>query len=258
MRITTRYDEAFFPSAFYSILHEAGHGIYEQGLRADWFGLPPGMYNSLGIHESQSRLWENLVGRSKAFWQHFLPSAKNHFPEALGNVSLDDIYFAVNDVQASLIRVEADEATYNLHIILRFELEQALINDELKVADLPDAWNEKYQHYLGIAPPNDADGVLQDVHWSAALVGYFSTYSLGNLYASQFYEQAQQDLGDLHAQFAAGEFQPLRGWLVDKIHRVGQCVPAADLVQQVTGKPLSHQPLMRHLRGTLGPLYGVQ
>ena len=257
VRITTRYDESFFPSAFYSILHEAGHGIYEQGLRADWFGLPPGSYNSLGIHESQSRMWENLVGRSRAFWQYFLPIAQEHFAEALGDVSLDDIHFAVNDVQASLIRVEADEATYNLHIIIRFELEQALINDELKVADLPGAWNEKYQHYLGIRPPNDADGVLQDVHWSAALVGYFATYSLGNLYASQFFEQAAEDLGDLNEQFAQGEFEPLRSWLEQKIHRVGQCVPAPDLVQQVTGKPLSHAPLMRHLRGTLGSLYRI-
>jgi len=258
VRITTRYDVSYFPSAFYSILHEAGHGMYEQGLRTDWFGLPPGSACSLGIHESQSRLWENLVGRSRAFWQHFLPQAKEAFPESLADVSLDDMYFAVNDVQASLIRVEADEATYNLHIIIRFELEQALLNDELKVDELPAAWNEKYRHYLGITPPSDADGVLQDVHWSAALVGYFSTYSLGNLYASQLFEQAEKDLGDLHAQFAAGEFEPLRHWLQQKVHRVGQCVPAAELVQQVTGEPLSHGPLMRHLRGTLGPLYGIE
>ncbi len=257
VRMTTRYDESFFPSAFFSILHEAGHGIYEQGLRPDWFGLPPGTYNSLGIHESQSRMWENLVGRSRAFWQYFLPSAQEAFPQAFGDIALDDLYFAVNDVQPSLIRVEADEATYNLHIIIRFELEQALINNDLQVPDLPAAWNEKYQHYLGITPPNNADGVLQDVHWSAALVGYFSTYSLGNLYASQFFEQAGEDLGDLHEQFARGEFQPLRNWLQEKIHQVGQCVPAAELVQQVTGQPLSHEPLMRHLRGTLGPLYGL-
>ena len=257
VRMTTRYDEAFFPSAFYSILHEAGHGIYEQGLRPDWFGLPPGTYNSLGIHESQSRLWENLVGRSRAFWQYFLPDAKKAFPDALGDVALDDVHFAVNDVQASLIRVEADEATYNLHIIIRFELEQALINGDLPVGDLPGAWNEKYQHYLGIRPPDDADGVLQDVHWSAALVGYFATYSLGNLYASQFFYQAHSELGDLHAQFAAGQFEPLRAWLEEKVYRVGQCVPAADLVQQVTGKPLSHGPLMEHLRGSVGALYGI-
>jgi carboxypeptidase Taq len=254
-RITTRYDETFFPSAFFGTLHEAGHGIYEQGLRPDWFGLPPGTACSLGIHESQSRMWENLVGRSRAFWQYFLPLAKQAFPAALGDVSLDDWDFAINGVEASLIRVEADEATYNLHIIIRFELEQALIKDELAVADLPAAWNEKYQHYLGITPPNNADGVLQDVHWSAALIGYFPTYSLGNLYASQFFEQAAADLGDLDAQFARGEFQPLRDWLREKIHVRGQCVPAAKLVEQVTGKPLSHEPLMRHLRGKFERLY---
>lgn len=256
-RITTRYDEVFFPSAFFGTLHEAGHGIYEQGLRADWFGLPPGAACSLGIHESQSRMWENLVGRSRAFWQYFLPLAKVEFPAALGDVSLDDWNFAINGVEASLIRVEADEATYNLHIIIRFELEQALINDELAVADLPTAWNEKYQHYLGITPPTNADGVLQDVHWSAALVGYFPTYSLGNLYASQFFEQAATDLGDLNALFARGEFEPLREWLREKIHARGQCVPAAKLVEQVTGKPLSPEPLMRHLRGKFARLYGL-
>lgn len=256
-RITTRYDEAFFPSAFYSILHEAGHGIYEQGLRPDWYGLPPGTACSLGIHESQSRLWENLVGRSQAFWSYFLPEARKAFPAALGDASLEDVYFAVNDVQPSLIRVEADEATYNLHIVIRFELEQALVRDELPVADLPAAWRDKYQHYLGIAPPDDSDGVLQDVHWSAALVGYFPTYSLGNLYASQFFDAAADDLGDLDEQFARGEFEPLRRWLQEKIHRAGQCIPAAQLVQQITGRELSHRPLMRHLRGKLEPLYGI-
>ncbi|MCA9270205.1 MAG: carboxypeptidase M32, partial [Planctomycetales bacterium] len=180
VRITTRYHEDFFSSSFYSILHEAGHGIYEQGLRPEWFGLPPGGAVSLGIHESQSRMWENLVGRSSAFWQFFLPAAQEHFPAALGGASLDDVYFAVNDVQPSLIRVEADEATYNLHIIIRFELEQALIAGDLPVADLPGAWREKYEASLGVASPTDADGALQDVHWSAALFGYFPTYSLGN------------------------------------------------------------------------------
>jgi carboxypeptidase Taq len=256
-RITTRYDEAFFSSAFFGTLHEAGHGIYEQGLRPQWFGLPPGTACSLGIHESQSRMWENLVGRSRAFWQYFYADAQKAFPAALGDVSLDDWHFAVNGVEPSLIRVEADEATYNLHIIIRFELEQALIKDELRVADLPAAWNEKYQHYLGITPPTNADGVLQDVHWSAALIGYFPTYSLGNLYASQFFEQAAADLGDLEAMFARGEFQPLREWLHQKIHTRGQCFPAAQLVAEVTGRPLSPEPLMRHLRTKYSHLYGL-
>ncbi|MEX2176432.1 MAG: carboxypeptidase M32 [Pirellulaceae bacterium] len=256
-RITTRYDERFFPSAFFGILHEAGHGIYDQGLRPDQFGLPPGTCLSLGIHESQSRMWENLVGRSRAFWQHFFPQLAASFPEAIQGVSPDSWYWAINQVQPSLIRVEADEATYNLHIIIRFELEQALITGDLPVSELPAAWGEKYRQYLGIQPANDAEGCLQDIHWSAALIGYFPTYSLGNLYAAQFFEQADRDLGGLDEQFARGEFAPLKNWLVREIHHRGQCYPAADLVQLVTGQPLSHAPLTRHLRGKLEPLYGI-
>ena len=256
-RITTRYDERHFPGAFFGTLHEAGHGIYDQGLPAELFGLPPGSFVSLGIHESQSRMWENFVGRSRAFWRFFFPAAKAAFYEALSETSEDEFYFAINDVRPSLIRVEADEATYNLHIIIRFELEQALINGELQARDLPGAWSEKYQKFLGIAPPDDADGCLQDVHWSAALVGYFATYSLGNLYAAQFFEQADRDLGGLAEQFARGEFAPLKTWLNEKIHRHGQCHTAEELVKNITGAPLSHAPLIRHLRGKLGPLYGL-
>lgn len=256
-RITTRYHETFFPSAFFGILHEAGHGIYDQGLRADQYGLPPGSYLSLGIHESQSRMWENLVGRSRPFWEHFYPRLQHDFLQAVGHEPLDDFFFAINAVEPSLIRVEADEATYNLHIIVRFELEQALIKNDLAVDDLPGAWREKYRHYLGIEPPTDADGVLQDIHWSAGLIGYFPTYSLGNLYASQFFEQADKDLGGLAAMFARGEFLPLRDWLRKNIHERGQCYSAAELVQKVTGQPLSHAPLMRHLTGKFGKLYGL-
>jgi carboxypeptidase Taq len=256
-RITTRYDEQFFSSAFFGILHEAGHGIYDQGLRPDQFGLPPGTYLSLGIHESQSRMWENLVGRSRAFWRHFFPQLVAAFPAALQGIQPDEWFWAINHVQPSLIRVEADEATYNLHIIIRFELEQALLTGDLPVGDLPAAWREKYRQYLGIEPPTDADGCLQDIHWSAALIGYFPTYSLGNLYASQFYEQADRDLGGIDEQLARGEFAPLKEWLQRNIHHRGQCYSAAELVELVTGQPLSHAPLMRHLRGKLGPLYGV-
>ena len=257
-RITTRYDEHFFNGAFFGTLHEAGHGIYDQGLRSDWYGLPPGEYVSLGIHESQSRLWENLVGRSRAFWQHFFPALKQAFPAALSGVSLEAFYFAINDVRPSLIRVEADEATYDLHILVRFELEQALLSGDLPVSDLPGAWNEKYYQYLGIRPDSDANGVLQDVHWSAGLVGYFPTYSLGNLYASQFFEQAEKELGAMAPQFSRGEFAPLRRWLTENIHRHGRCYSAAELVQRITGKPLSHAPLVAHLRAKLGPLYGLK
>jgi carboxypeptidase Taq len=172
-------------------------------------------------------------------------------------VNIDDFYFAINDVRPSLIRVEADEATYNLHIIVRFELEQALLKGDLPAADLPGTWNEKYRQYLGIEPPNNADGVLQDVHWSAALFGYFPTYSLGNLYAAQFFEQADRDLGGLAEHFARAEFKPLREWLREKIHTHGQCYSAGELIERTTGQPLSHAALIRYLRGKLGPLYGL-
>jgi carboxypeptidase Taq len=256
-RITTRYNENFFNSGFFSILHESGHGIYEQGLPTEQYGLPTGAAISLGIHESQSRLWENLVGRSRSFWDGAYAEAQSVFPAALGSASLDDFYFAINDVRPSLIRVEADEATYNLHILIRFELEQALVSGDLSVADLSGAWNDKYEAYLGIRPDTDADGVLQDIHWSAGLVGYFATYSLGNLYASQFFEAAAAELGDVHEQFRRGQFQPLRDWLHEKIHVQGQRYSAAELVERVTGSPLSHDALLRHLRDKLGSLYGV-
>lgn len=256
-RITTRFHEDFFNAAFFGVLHEAGHGIYEQGLPADRYGLPTGEAVSLGIHESQSRLWENMVGRSRAFWSHFYPQARECFPAALADVPPDDFYFAVNEVRPSLIRVEADEATYNLHILIRFELERAMLDGGLQAADLPGAWNEKYRRYLGIAPPNNREGVLQDVHWSAGLVGYFPTYSLGNLYAAQFFAQAEADLGNLDESFAKGDFQPLRDWLRANIHCHGQRFTAAELVQRVTGRGLSAGPLVDYLRKKMGPLYGV-
>jgi len=254
-RITTRYDEEFFPGAFFGVLHEAGHGMYEQGLREEFFGLPPGQSVSLGIHESQSRMWENLVARSQAFWRWLFPSARNAFPAALGNVASDEFYFAINDVEPSLIRVEADEATYNLHIIIRFELEQSLLEGDLSVADLPAAWNDKYEQYLGVRPETDADGVLQDIHWSAGLIGYFPTYTLGNLYAAQLFEKADSDIGPLAEHFSRGEFAGLLKWLRQHIHRRGMCCAPAELAEQVTGQTLSHQPLMRYLRTKLGPLY---
>jgi len=256
-RLTTRYDEQFFNGAFFGTLHEAGHGIYDQGLRGDRWGLPTGAYVSLGIHESQSRMWENLVGRSFAFWQHFFPQWCKAFPEASKGVTLEQWHFAINSVEPSLIRVEADEATYNLHIIVRFELEQALLNGDLAVGDLPGAWRAKYKEYLGIEPPTDALGCLQDVHWSACLFAYFPTYSLGNLYAAQFFEQADRDLGGLNHLMRRGEFTPLKRWLNEKIHRQGQCYSASELVQNITGKPLSSDALMRHLKNKLLPLYGL-
>ncbi|NOY43131.1 MAG: carboxypeptidase M32 [Planctomycetes bacterium] len=257
IRLTTRYDERSFNDGFFSILHEAGHGIYEQGLPDEQFGTPLGEYVSTAIHESQSRMWENQVGLSQSFWQHFYPQAQQAFPTALSDVDLATFHQAINEVRPSLIRVEADEVTYNLHILIRFELEKALIEDDLQVADLPGAWNEKYKHYLGITPPNDTDGVLQDVHWSAGLFGYFPTYALGNLYAAQFFVQAQKDLGDLDASFAKGQFSPLREWLRTNIHQHGRRYTPAELVQRITNAPLSHEPLMNHLTKKYGELYNL-
>jgi carboxypeptidase Taq len=256
-RITTRYNPRDFGDAFFSILHETGHGLYDQGLDPAHYGTPMGSAVSLGIHESQSRLWENFVGRGHPFWEHLLPYARQAFPAALGGVSLDDFYFAINDVRPSFIRVDADEATYNLHILLRFELEQALVAGDLKVGDVPGAWNDRFAHYLGLTPPDDARGCLQDVHWSGGGIGYFPTYTLGNLYAAQFFDQARADLGDLERQFSRGEFAPLKEWLTTKIHRHGQRYRAADLVVAVTGRPLSPQHLLAHLRSKYAPLYGI-
>lgn len=256
-RLTTRYNDHHFPGAFFGTLHESGHGIYEQGLATEHYGTAAGHAASLGIHESQSRMWENLVGRSRAFWQHFYPTAQERFPAALGDVDLDAFHFAVNDVRPSWIRVEADEVTYNLHIMLRFDLERALLRGDLQPAEMPGAWNETFQEYFGMTPPDDALGCMQDVHWSGGLVGYFPTYALGNLYAAQFFDKARSDLGDLDAMFARGEFQHLKEWLNANIHQRGLRHRATQLVEVVTGKPLSAEPLLAHLRGKFGPLYGL-
>lgn len=256
-RLTTRYNVNDFNDAFFSTLHEAGHGMYEQGLDPEHYGTPMGEAVSLGVHESQSRMWENEVGRSRAFWLHFYPRAQQVFPQSLRGVSLDDFHFAVNAVAPSLIRVDSDEVTYNLHIMVRFELEQLLISGDLPISDVPAAWNERYQDYLGITPPNDAKGCLQDIHWSAGLFGYFPTYTLGNVFAAQIFNAAKAELGDLEAGFARGEFAPLLEWLRAKIHRQGQRYRSADLVEFVTGNRPDHKPLIQLLRNQYGPLYGL-
>jgi carboxypeptidase Taq len=256
-RITTRYNARFFNESFFGILHEAGHGIYEQGLDPEHAGTPMGSAASLGIHESQSRLWENQVGRGRPFWEHFFPRVRKAFPEALRRVGLDDFLFAINDVQPSYIRVEADEATYNLHIILRFELEQALVGGDLKPADVPGVWNEKFHASFQLTPPNDAQGCLQDIHWSMGGLGYFPTYTLGNLYAAQFMERARRDLGDVDDDFRRGEFGRLKTWLNERVHRPGQRHRAPELCRRVSGKTLSHKPLLMYLRNKYGPLYGI-
>lgn len=256
VRILTRYNPKHFGQAFFGIMHEAGHGIYEQNLpRDEHFGTPMGESVSLGIHESQSLTWENIVGRGKPFWKHFFPRAQQIYPEILGGVAFDDFYFAINDVRPSFIRVDADEVTYCLHILLRFEIEQGIIKREIKVDDIPAVWNEKFTSYFGITPSNDAEGCLQDVHWSAGLLGYFPTYALGNLYGVQFYTTALKENPNMLDEFALGNFATLRKWLTEKIHQHGNRYPAAKLIEVVTGKPLSHKPFMDYLEEKFAPLY---
>ena len=256
-RLTTRYNEHDLGDGLFSIIHEAGHGLYDQGLPAEHWGTPRGEAVSLGIHESQSRMWENLVARGLPFWRHFFPIAQQFFPDALADVALDDFHFAANTVRPSFIRVDADEVTYNLHIILRFELEQALLSGDLPVADLPGAWNEKFTAMLGITPPDDAQGCLQDVHWSGGGIGYFPTYTLGNLNAAQLFAAAREAIPDLDTAFARGQFGDLLAWLREHIHALGQRHRAPQLIERVTGQPLSHTALMAHLRAKFEPLYGL-
>jgi carboxypeptidase Taq len=256
-RLATRYEPCNFNDGFFATLHEAGHGLYEQGLDPEHYGTPWGQAVSLAMHESQARLWENTVGRSLPFWEHFFPLARQMFPSSLYDVTQTDFFFALNNVESTFIRVTADEVTYNLHILIRFELERALVAGDLAPADLPAAWNEKYRHYLGIQPKNDAEGCLQDGHWGAGLVGYFPTYTLGNLYAAQLFAAATNDLGDLGMAFAHGDFSALLGWLRKKVHRQGGRFAAGRLIAQTTGSPLSYRPLVQALRRKYGELYEI-
>jgi len=256
-RITTRWDGQFLPTALYGVLHEAGHGLYEQGLPRDWFGLPPGEAASLGIHESQSRLWENLVGRSPAFWEWCFPLAREAFPDTLAGASAADVQQAAMAVTPSFIRVEADEVTYNLHVMLRFDLERALVHGSLAVTDLRDAWNDRFARDFGMRPPTDAEGVLQDIHWSAGLVGYFPTYTLGNLYAAQLMHAAQTFLPGLDREIAAGRFAGLLAWLRRHVHAHGRLLDSDRIVEQATGTPVSERWLVDSLRGRYGAAHGL-
>ena len=257
VRVTTRYLENFLPAAMFGTMHEVGHALYEQGLLAEHAATPMGEAVSMGIHESQSRMWENMVGRSKAFWTYHYRGLQAMFPDALAKVSLDQFYGAINTVTPSLIRVEADELTYNLHIVLRFELERALIAGRLAVLDVPGAWNEKMTKMLGVTPANDSEGCLQDIHWSMGAFGYFPSYTLGNLYAAQFFEQARRDIPDLFERIAANDHGPLLEWLRLHIHRHGRQFRAGELVERVTGRPLSIQPFVEYVTGKFSPIYGI-
>jgi carboxypeptidase Taq len=256
VRITTRVYPEYVGTALFGTLHEAGHASYELGVdpRYDRGALAGGA--SLAVHESQSRMWENLVGRSYPFWQHFYPRLQETFPSQLGNVSLDAFYKGINKVQPSPIRVEADEATYNLHIMLRLELEIALMEGAVAVKDLPEAWNTRFQEYLGITPPNDAKGALQDVHWSGGMVGYFSTYALGNLISAQLWERLNADIPDLPEQIRGGEFSNWLGWLHSHIHCYGSKYEPQELVARVTGTKIDPAPYMRYLTEKYRGIYG--
>jgi len=258
-RVTTRYREDDFPEALGSTVHEAGHGLYEQGLpRATYWGQPLGEPMGLGIHESQSRLWENHVGRSLSFWRWLLPVARRILGPQLDALTPEDFYTEVNLVHPRPIRVESDEATYSLHIMLRFDLERALLRGDLDPRDVPGAWNERIRADLGLEVQSDAQGCLQDIHWSMGAIGYFPTYTLGSLYAAQFWEALCRDVGRVDERVERGEFGAILGWVRDKIHRHGRRYPAAELCRMLSGEPLSHRPLMRHLRSKLTPIYGLE
>lgn len=258
-RMTTRYSDNRFTHALSGTMHETGHSLYEQGLpKMENFGQPIAKYISLGVHESQSRLWENQVGRSRAFWRWLTPKVKKHFAPVMDSFGVGDYFGCVNIVEPSFIRVEADEATYHLHIMLRFDCERAMIQGDLAVADLPAWWNERIKNDLGLDVPSDAQGCLQDVHWSMGAIGYFATYSLGSMLSAQLWETAQREIPRLEDGIGAGEFSPLLDWLRKNIHTLGRQFTAAQLTQRVTGEPLSHAPLMRYLEDKLLPLYGLR
>lgn len=256
VRITTRISEDDWATGLFSTLHEAGHGIHAQGIPDDVHGTPLMWRRSLGISESQSRLWENVVGRSKGFWEHFLPKMKERFPQ-MSDVDLDSLYRAINLVRPSLIRVEADELTYNMHIFVRFDLERLLIGEKLSVKDLPEAWNEKMREYLGVVPENNAVGVLQDIHWSSGYFGYFPTYTLGNVLSVQFYEQAVKDVPDIPEQIREGKFDALRVWTNENVHRYGAMFSPMEIIRRATGRGLDSQPYMNYLQTKYSDIYGL-
>jgi len=256
IRLTTRHREEDLHSVF-ATMHEFGHGLYERGIDAALERTPLARGVSLGLHESQSRMWENLVGRSLAFWTRFFPRLRETFPEQLGGVALEDFYRGVNSVEPSLIRIEADELTYNLHIILRFELEQEMLSGSLALADLPDAWDARMKAYLGIDVPDVADGCLQDTHWAGGAIGYFPTYSLGNVISVQIWERARADLPDVEEQIARGDFAPLREWLREHVHRTGRMFLPGETLERVVGGPIDPGPYVAYLRQKLGAVYGL-
>jgi carboxypeptidase Taq len=257
IRLTTRYDETDLGVSLFASIHEFGHGFYEANVDPALERTVLSAVTSMSLHESQSRMWENLVGRGLPTWRFFYPQLQGAFPAQFGNVELDEYYRAINKVEPSLIRVEADEATYNLHIILRFELEQQILSGEIALEDLPEAWNERMKEYLGIDVPDDAHGVLQDVHWSGGAIGYFPTYALGNVISVQLWEQLRAELPDLDSQFERGEFGDLAGWLRENLHRHGRKYTSREMLDRIVGGPMDPAPYLSYLREKLGEIYGL-
>jgi carboxypeptidase Taq len=257
VRITTRVHEHDYSSLLWSTIHEGGHALYEQGLPEAAYGLPLGSAASLSIHESQSRLWENCVGRGFEFWNYFYPKLVMQFPEQLKNVQVEDFYKGMNKVQPSLIRTEADELTYHFHVMIRYEIEKGLFSNEIKAKDLAGVWNEYYQKYLGVSADNDKEGVLQDVHWSHGSFGYFPTYSLGSFYAAQFFSAAKRELGGLNEQISAGNFEKLLQWLRVNIHQYGRSYRSEELCKRITGHTLDFSTFLDYAKEKYSKVYNV-
>jgi carboxypeptidase Taq len=257
VRITTRINENDFGEMTWSCIHEGGHALYEQGLNAGDYGLPSGEYLSLSIHESQSRLWENNVARSLSYWKNNYKKLQDIFPENLKGISVEKFYKAINAVEPILIRTSADELTYHFHVMIRFEIEEGLLEGSVKVADLPEVWNEKYKNYLGLEVPDEARGVLQDIHWSHGSFGYFPTYSQGSFYAAQFFIQAQKDIRDIDKEIESGNLKPLLDWLREKIHRHGRTLKAHELCKVITGEELNFNNFMNYAKNKFSKIYDL-
>ena len=257
VRITTRVDEQNYASLLWSTIHEGGHALYEQGLPSEQYGLPLGAAASLGIHESQSRLWENCIGRGYDFWQYFYPVLSNYFPTQLSHINADDFFKAMNRVEPSLIRTEADEVTYHFHVMIRYEIEKGLMDNTIDPEELSIVWNSMYQKYLGITPPDDKTGILQDVHWSHGSFGYFPTYSLGSFYAAQFYKCAQKEVSGLGGQLSAGNFKGLLDWLREKVHIHGRRYTSEELCTLITGEPLDTACFLAYICDKYHLVYGI-
>lgn len=259
VRITTRVDESDISNVLYSSIHEGGHALYEQGLpKKEFYGLPLSEASSLSIHESQSRLWENHVGRSKDFWQAYYPEMQSRFPDAFGKVPLQKFYEAINIIQPNKIRTDADELHYHIHIIIRYEIEKELIAGNIEVDDLRDLWNEKYAEYLNVDIEHDNEGILQDVHWAHGGFGYFPTYTLGSLYAAQLYEKLASDVGDLSGQIGKGKLETILDWLRTNIHAHGRRYKSEDLCSRVTGDTLNVGPFIKYATKKFGKIYAIQ